>query len=197
MRWGPPCRRGLVAARGRGPKPDVHRFRGTEGDWVVMVTDGVLCGRDDRWVRDLLAAYQGDSPSDLAQRILRQSQDLCQGEDDGTVLVARLEGREGGMNAPRAGPGAWPPYVPYGWSGLLPTSGRSAPGGMPAGGLHFSCEKWRKEHQRGEFLPSGLPTLVWDILRGIPLFLFPGLRPCIPRGKGPAPQLGGLGGAGW
>lgn len=86
---------GLVAA-GEGAKPDVHRFRGTEGDWVVMVTDGVLCGRDDRWVRDLLAAYQGDSPSDLAQRILRQSQDLCQGEDDGTVLVARLEGREGG-----------------------------------------------------------------------------------------------------
>ena len=29
--------------------------------------------------------------SDLAQRILRQSQDLCQGEDDGTVLAVHLE----------------------------------------------------------------------------------------------------------
>ena len=33
----------------------------------------------------------GVSPSDLAQRILRQSQDLCQGEDDGTVLAVHLE----------------------------------------------------------------------------------------------------------
>ena len=47
------------------------------------------------------------------------------------------------------------------------------------------------------------PLLVWDILRGIPLFLFPGLRPCIQRGKRPAPRLGGLGqafrtnGIGW
>lgn len=56
-----------------------------------MVTDGILCGRDDQWIRDLLASYQGDSPSDLAQRILRQSQDLCQGEDDGTVLAVHLE----------------------------------------------------------------------------------------------------------
>ena len=48
----------------------------------------------------------------------------------------------------QVGPGARSRYsVPYGWWGLLPTSGRSAPGGMPAGGLHFSCEKWRKEHQ--------------------------------------------------
>ena len=67
-----------------------HGF-GAQGDWIVMVTDGILCGRDDQWIRDLLASYQGDSPSDLAQRILRQSQDLCQGEDDGTVLAVHLE----------------------------------------------------------------------------------------------------------
>ena len=76
---------------GEQAKPDVHRFRGAQGDWIVMVTDGILCGRDDQWIRDLLASYQGDSPSDLAQRILRQSQDLCQGEDDGTVLAVHLE----------------------------------------------------------------------------------------------------------
>ena len=85
------------------------------------------------------------------------------------------------------------PYRPCLGSGL----GAQRPGGVPAGGLHFSCEKWRKEHQRGEFLPSGLPTLVWDILRGIPLFLWPGLRPCVHRGKGPAPRLGGLGNVSW
>lgn len=76
---------------GEKAKPDVHSFRGETGDWVVMVTDGILCGREDIWIRDLLTSYQGDSPSDLAQRILRQSQEICQGEDDGTVLALRLE----------------------------------------------------------------------------------------------------------
>ena len=76
--------------------------------------------------------------------------------------------------------------------GLLPPRAQR-PGGMPAGGLHFSCEKWRKEHQEGEFLPSGRPTLVWDILRGIPLFFVSCLRPCIQRGKGPPPPAGRAG----
>ena len=45
---------------------------------------------------DLMTAYQGDSPSDLAQRILQQSEEICQGEDDGTVLAVHLErGKEG------------------------------------------------------------------------------------------------------
>ena len=63
---------------------------------IVMVTDGILCGREDIWIRDLMTAYQGDSPSDLAQRILQQSEEICQGEDDGTVLAVHLErGKEG------------------------------------------------------------------------------------------------------
>ena len=65
-------------------------------DSTVMVTDGILCGREDIWIRDLMTAYQGDSPSDLAQRILQQSEEICQGEDDGTVLAVHLErGKEG------------------------------------------------------------------------------------------------------
>ena len=81
---------------GEQAKPDVHRFRGEQGDWIVMVTDGILCGREDIWIRDLMTAYQGDSPSDLAQRILQQSEETCQGEDDGTVLAVHLErGKEG------------------------------------------------------------------------------------------------------
>ena len=81
---------------GEQAKPDVHRFRGEQGDWIVMVTDGILCGREDIWIRDLMTAYQGDSPSDLAQRILQQSEEICQGEDDGTVLAVHLErGKEG------------------------------------------------------------------------------------------------------
>ena len=46
------------------------------------------------------------------------------------------------------GPGASPPVVrTLRGRASEAASGRSAPGGMPAGGLHFSCEKWRKEHQ--------------------------------------------------
>ena len=76
---------------GEKAKPDVHQFRGEKGDWIVMVTDGILCGREDLWIRDLMTGYRGDSPSELAQRILRQSEELCQGEDDGTVLAIHLE----------------------------------------------------------------------------------------------------------
>lgn len=92
--WGVLCPPGIVT--GEQAKPDVHRFRGEQGDWIVMVTDGILCGREDIWIRDLMTAYQGDSPSDLAQRILQQSEEICQGEDDGTVLAVHLErGKEG------------------------------------------------------------------------------------------------------
>lgn len=47
---------------GEQAKPDVHRFRGEQGDWIVMVTDGILCGREDIWIRDLMTAYQGTAP---------------------------------------------------------------------------------------------------------------------------------------
>ena len=76
---------------GRAARPDVHKCRGEPGDWIVMVTDGILCGREDQWLRDVVTQYTGSSPSELAQRILRESQTLCQGEDDGTVLAARLD----------------------------------------------------------------------------------------------------------
>lgn len=76
---------------GEKAKPDIHKFRGEKGDWIVMVTDGILCGREDIWIRDLMTGYQGDSPSELAQQILRRSEEICQGEDDGTVLAVHLE----------------------------------------------------------------------------------------------------------
>ena len=40
------------------------------------------------------------------------------------------------------GTGAWRYYVPYRWSGLLPASGRSAPGARLPGGVPISPEKW-------------------------------------------------------
>ena len=80
---------GILA--GDRSRPDSHSFRGQQGDWVVMITDGVLCGREDDWLRALLVGYQGTSPGELAERILRESEEQCQGEDDGTVIAVRLE----------------------------------------------------------------------------------------------------------
>ncbi|MDY3992254.1 MAG: SpoIIE family protein phosphatase [Evtepia sp.] len=77
-------------------RPDSHSFRGEQGDWILLITDGILCGREDDWLRELLAGYQGTSPGELAEKILRESEERCQGEDDGTVIAVHLEkGREG------------------------------------------------------------------------------------------------------
>ena len=84
---------GLVT--GPAARPEVHRFRGDPGDWILLLTDGILCGREDGWLRDLLAHYDGSSPSELAGRVLRESREQTQGEDDGTVLAIRLELAEG------------------------------------------------------------------------------------------------------
>ena len=63
---------------------------------------------------------------------------------------------------PEVGPGARPRwYVPYGTVPLKRPRG-AAPRGVPAGGLHFSCEKWRKEHQGGGVSSSlDPPSLVF------------------------------------
>lgn len=76
---------------GQQAKPDLHKFRGEQGDWVLMLTDGILCGREDHWLRELLAGYQGTSPGELAEKVLKESQARHRGEDDGTVIAVLLE----------------------------------------------------------------------------------------------------------
>ena len=76
---------------GEGSRADVHQFKGAAGDWIVLMTDGVLCGRDDGWVRDLLAGYEGESPGDLAGRLIGQAEQRHAREDDATVIAVHLE----------------------------------------------------------------------------------------------------------
>jgi stage II sporulation protein E len=78
-------------AAGAQAKPHSRQFRGEVGDWLVLVTDGVLCGREDLWLRDLIRTYPGTSPGELAQSILHESQVRHGGEDDCTVIAVRLE----------------------------------------------------------------------------------------------------------
>lgn len=71
--------------------PDSHGFRGEEGDWILMTTDGVLCGQEDDWLRRILAGCERAAPEELANRVLQASQEQFQREDDSTVIALRLE----------------------------------------------------------------------------------------------------------
>ena len=80
---------GLVS--GESARPDSHSLRGEAGDWILLVTDGILCGREDSWLQELLLGYRGTDPGELAGKVLAASQDLWEGEDDATVIALRLD----------------------------------------------------------------------------------------------------------
>ena len=73
-----------------GTHPDAHSFTGKAGPFAVLVSDGVLCGRGDSWLRSLLADASGGDPRQLAEAVLQISRRETGGEDDGTVLVLSL-----------------------------------------------------------------------------------------------------------
>ena len=73
-----------------GEKPDEHSFRGQAGTLAVLISDGILCGRGDGWLRDLLADASGGEPQKLADAILQASRRETAGEDDGAVMVLSL-----------------------------------------------------------------------------------------------------------
>ena len=80
-------------AGGEGGGPDMSRIRLEPGDWVVLLTDGVTGGGSDQWLRDALAAYQGDSPRELARAILEGGPEQGEAADDRTVLALRVAAR--------------------------------------------------------------------------------------------------------
>ena len=77
-------------------RPDEARtvpLRMKHGDLFVMLSDGVSDGTDDGWVRRLLTERAGDSPKELAARLVMAA--AARGaEDDLTALVVRLERRK-------------------------------------------------------------------------------------------------------
>ncbi len=66
------------------------------GDLFVMLSDGVCDGADDHWVRTLLDKRSGDSPKDIAARLVMTASERG-GSDDMTALVLRLEKRTCGQ----------------------------------------------------------------------------------------------------
>ena len=73
--------------------PDVSRLRLEAGDLVVLVSDGVTTGREDRWLRSALAAFGSGSPKDLA-RTLVTPEEGEKAADDRTALVVRIDARQ-------------------------------------------------------------------------------------------------------
>lgn len=67
-------------------------LRLAHGDLFVMLSDGVCDGSDDLWVRNLLDKRAGDSPKDIAARLVMTAAERG-GSDDMTALVLRLEKR--------------------------------------------------------------------------------------------------------
>ncbi len=67
-------------------------LRLAHGDLFVMLSDGVCDGSDDLWVRNLLDKRAGDSPKDIAARLVMTAAEHG-GSDDMTALVLRLEKR--------------------------------------------------------------------------------------------------------
>lgn len=74
-------------------RPDCTRLKLEPGDCVLMVSDGVCAARGDDRLRDRLAAYEGESPKDLARALLEEGPEE-EGGDDRTALVVRLLSRE-------------------------------------------------------------------------------------------------------
>lgn len=79
---------------GTGCQPDVFPLTLDAGDCVVLVSDGVTTGKEDGWLRQLLAEFDGLSPQELAGRILRESGERMGSGDDRTVMVLKLDVRK-------------------------------------------------------------------------------------------------------
>lgn len=82
---------GIMA--GDDVKPDVTRFRAGEGDWILLLSDGMVGGESDAWLRQFFSEYEGHSPGELANKLLDLSIKENESTDDSTVIVVRLEKR--------------------------------------------------------------------------------------------------------
>ena len=61
-----------------------------DGDIVVLLSDGVTDGTDDKWVRQLLIAHAGDSPKEIAAQLVNEAKGRGH-DDDRTVMVMKIE----------------------------------------------------------------------------------------------------------
>ena len=80
-------------AAGELSTPDAFPLSLDAGDCVLLVSDGVTTGKDDRWLRKLLAEFDGLSPQALAAQVLKESGRSDRSGDDRTVIAIKLDVR--------------------------------------------------------------------------------------------------------
>ena len=77
---------------GEGAAPDVLRMKLRPGSTALIATDGVIAGREDEWLKELLKSEQEDMKG-LARTALRTAEEQYGAGDDMTVIAVRLEKR--------------------------------------------------------------------------------------------------------
>ena len=77
-----------------GDGTDVFPLELAAGDCVLLITDGVVSGKDDLWLRAMLAEFDGLSPQELAARVLAESGKRSGGGDDRTVIALKVDVRQ-------------------------------------------------------------------------------------------------------
>ena len=71
-------------------KPQASRARLDDGDWVILITDGIADGENDAWLISALNRIdEADSPRDCAARVLSQAMQAGGAADDMTVLAIK------------------------------------------------------------------------------------------------------------
>lgn len=70
---------------------DHFTLRLAPGDCVLMVSDGICGTGDDKWLKERLEQFDGQSPKDLARELITHSPQ--EATDDRTALVVRIDKR--------------------------------------------------------------------------------------------------------
>jgi stage II sporulation protein E len=70
--------------------PDRVRIDVGAGSLAIIVSDGVLNGDDDQWLVDMISAFDGDSPKDLARVIVESAVKNDSPEDDMTAIAIHV-----------------------------------------------------------------------------------------------------------
>ncbi|MDD4715240.1 MAG: SpoIIE family protein phosphatase [Oscillospiraceae bacterium] len=80
-------------AAGGAPAPDMTKVHMEPGDLTVLISDGILAGGEDGWLRAAIASHTSGSPRDLARSIIEESETRAGSGDDKTVMVLTVEPR--------------------------------------------------------------------------------------------------------
>lgn len=73
-------------------RPDCTRLKLEPGDCILMVSDGICGTEDDRWLRERLTAFSGNSPKELAAALITDGPEDGS-TDDRTALVVQVARR--------------------------------------------------------------------------------------------------------